>query len=31
VSETIQPLNLNFQDWQLKQLQSLEAALKSVS
>ena len=31
VSETIQPLSLNFQDWQLKQLQSLEAALKSVS
>jgi zinc/manganese transport system substrate-binding protein len=31
VSETIQPINLNFQDWQLKQLQSLEAALKSAS
>ena len=31
VSETIHPLNLNFQDWQLKQLQTLEAALKSVS
>ena len=28
VSETIQPLNLGFQDWQLKQLQTLEAALK---
>jgi zinc/manganese transport system substrate-binding protein len=31
VSETIQPLNLDFQDWQLKQLQALEAALKSTS
>jgi len=31
VSETIQPPNLAFQDWQLKQLQALEAALESVS
>ena len=31
VSETIQPPNLAFQDWQLKQLRSLEAALKSTS
>ena len=31
VSETIQPLNLDFQDWQLKQLQALAAALKSSS
>ena len=31
VSETIQPVNANFQDWQLKQLRTLEAALKSVS
>ena len=31
VSETIQPANLNFQDWQLKQLLALEAALKSAS
>jgi zinc/manganese transport system substrate-binding protein len=31
VSETIQPVNLDFQDWQLKQLQALESALRSVS
>ena len=31
VSETVQPANLDFQDWQLKQLQALEAALKSAS
>jgi zinc/manganese transport system substrate-binding protein len=31
VSETIQPLNLNFQDWQLRQLKSLEAALQSTT
>jgi zinc/manganese transport system substrate-binding protein len=31
VSETIQPANLNFQDWQLKQLQTLKAALEAVS
>lgn len=31
VSETIQPPNLDFQEWQLKQLQALEAALGSVS
>jgi zinc/manganese transport system substrate-binding protein len=31
VSETPQPEKLSFQDWQLKQLQSLEAALKSTS
>ena len=31
VSETLQPANLSFQDWQLKQLQDLEAALKSTS
>ena len=31
VSETIQPPTLDFQDWQLKQLQALEAALKSPS
>jgi zinc/manganese transport system substrate-binding protein len=31
VSETIEPQNLDFQDWQLKQLQALEAALKSTS
>lgn len=31
VSETLQPDNLSFQDWQLKQLQALEAALKSTS
>lgn len=30
VSETIQPASLDFQDWQLKQLQALEAALKST-
>ena len=30
VSETIHPVNLNFQDWQLKQLQALEGALKSA-
>jgi len=29
VSETLQPENLSFQDWQLKQLQDLEAALKA--
>jgi hypothetical protein len=27
VSETLLPENLTFQDWQLKQLTSLEAAL----
>jgi len=31
VTETLQPNNLTFQDWQLKQLQGLEAALKSTS
>src|SRR4029077_997451 len=31
VSETIQPVNLDFQDWQLKQLQALESALRSAS
>src|SRR5438067_450971 len=31
VTETLQPDNLTFQDWQLKQLQGLEAALKSTS
>src|SRR2546423_892166 len=31
VSETIQTANLNFQDWQIKQLLALEAALKSAS
>jgi zinc/manganese transport system substrate-binding protein len=31
VSETIQPASLDFQDWQLKQLQALESALGSVS
>ena len=31
VTETLQPGNLTFQDWQLKQLQGLEAALKSTS
>jgi len=31
VSETLQPQNLSFQDWQLKQLQDLETALKSTS
>jgi zinc/manganese transport system substrate-binding protein len=31
VSETIQPPTLTFQDWQLKQLQALEAALRSSS
>lgn len=31
VSETLQPEHLTFQDWQLKQLQALEAALKSTS
>lgn len=31
VSETIQPQNLNFQDWQLRQLQALEAALRSAA
>ena len=31
VSETIQPQGLNFQDWQLKQLQSLQAALQAAS
>jgi len=31
VSETIEPQNLDFQDWQLEQLQALEAALKSTS
>jgi len=31
VSETIQPQSLNFQDWQLKQLQSLQAALQAAS
>jgi zinc/manganese transport system substrate-binding protein len=30
VSETIQPPNLSFQDWQLGQLRTLEAALKST-
>ena len=30
VTETLQPGNLTFQDWQLKQLQTLEAALKST-
>ena len=29
VSETLQPENLSFQDWQLKQLQDLEAGFKS--
>jgi hypothetical protein len=31
VSETLQPENLTFQDWQAKQLRALEAALKSSS
>jgi zinc/manganese transport system substrate-binding protein len=31
VSETLQPENLTFQDWQLKQLKSLEAALSSAT
>jgi zinc/manganese transport system substrate-binding protein len=31
VSETLQPENLTFQDWQAKQLLALEAALKSSS
>jgi zinc/manganese transport system substrate-binding protein len=31
VSETLLPENLTFQDWQLKQLKSLEAALSSTS
>ncbi|TMB45152.1 MAG: ABC transporter substrate-binding protein [Chloroflexi bacterium] len=31
VSETLQPENLTFQDWQLKQLKGLEAALSSSS
>ena len=31
VSETIQPVNLDFQDWQLKQLQALESALRAVN
>jgi zinc/manganese transport system substrate-binding protein len=31
VSETLLPENLNFQDWQLKQLASLEVALSSTS
>ena len=30
VSETLQPDNVSFQDWQLKQLQELEVALKST-
>ena len=30
VSETIQPPNLSFQDWQLGQLRTLEAARKST-
>ena len=31
VSETLEPANLSFQDWQLRQLQDLETALKSTS
>jgi zinc/manganese transport system substrate-binding protein len=31
VSETLLPQNVTFQDWQLKQLKSLEAALSSTS
>lgn len=31
VSETLQPPGLSFQDWQLKQLQTLEQALKSTA
>ncbi len=31
VSETMQPLNLTFQDWQLKQLKTLEQALRSTA
>jgi zinc/manganese transport system substrate-binding protein len=31
VSETLQPENLSFQDWQLKQLKSLEQALASTA
>ena len=29
ISETIEPTGLTFQDWQLKQLKSLDAALQS--
>lgn len=31
VSETLQPQNLSFQDWQLNQLKNLEAALRSTA